>query len=145
MIPDLVDIGGPWKVLPEGIHDSTLKELETVFANNPRRKELFEGLKKVIKSFSEAGCKILYIDGSYVTEKENPGDYDLCWESANVDLKKLDPVLLDFTNKRAAQKQKYLGECFPANVEAGLGKFFIDFFQTDRFTGKAKGIIRLKI
>jgi len=42
MIPELVDIGSPWKVLPPGIHDATLDEVEGRFATNEHRKRLFE-------------------------------------------------------------------------------------------------------
>ena len=34
---------------------------------------------------------------------------------------------------------------FPLNWDSGSGKTFIDFFQIDRFTGKKKGIIKLKL
>ena len=54
----------------------------------------------------------------------------------------LDPVLLTFSNKRAAQKAKYLGELFPAAVPAvSGGPLFVDFFQIDKASGDPKGII----
>ena len=144
MIPKLVDIGSPWKVLPPGVHDATLQKIEDVFATNNHRIHLFNGFKRAVKALCKAGCKTIYLDGSFITEKPLPGDYDACWCSSGVNLQKLDPVFLDFSNKRAAQKQKYYGEFFPMDLETSPGTFFLDFFQTDRFTGKAKGIIRLK-
>lgn len=49
-------------------------------------------------------------------------------EGVNPD--KLDPVLLKFANKRAAQKAKYRGELFLADSQADpSGKRFIDFFN----------------
>ena len=43
-------------------------------------------------------------------------------------------------------KKKYRGDLFPAEIPEGLsGKIFLDFFQTDRETGKTKGIIALHI
>jgi hypothetical protein len=39
-------------------------------------------------------------------------------------------------------KAKYGGDLFPAEVPEGAsGKAFLDFFQTDRRTGKPKGIV----
>ena len=43
-----------------------------------------------------AGCRRAYVDGSFVTAKEVPGDFDGCWEAEDVDPDALDPVLLDF-------------------------------------------------
>jgi len=146
MIPDLIDIGGDWNVLPPGIHDATLEEITEKYASNTLRKLLFEGLKKAVKALSFAGCKTIYLDGSFVTAKTNPGDWDMCWSLVGVDANKLDPILLDFRDKRKNQKLKFLGECFPSSVGADAnGTTFLDYFQKDRITGKTKGIIRLQL
>ena len=55
-------------------------------------------------------------------------------------------MFLVFDNSRAEQKAKYRGEFFPAQMtEGGTGTLFLDFFQIDKATGKAKGIIRLDL
>jgi hypothetical protein len=60
-----------------------------------------------------------------------------------VDVEKLD---LCFSISRAAQKRKYFGEFFPAQMPEGAGgKLFLEFFQTDKFTGRSKGIVGLKL
>ncbi len=88
---------------------------------------------------------MVYINGSFVTAKV-PGDYDGCWETEGVDLGLLDPVLLTFDRGRATQKAKYLGELFPARLTAGgSGSTFLEFFQTDKETGAAKGIVALAL
>lgn len=146
MIPALIDIGGDWNVLPPGIHNATLENIEKKFASNNHRKLLFDGLKKAVKALSLAGCKTIYLDGSFVTAKTNPGDWDMCWSPVGVDVNKLDPILLDFTDKRKNQKTKFMGECFPSSIGADAkGTTFLNYFQKDRITGKAKGIIRLQL
>jgi hypothetical protein len=63
-----------------------------------------------------------------------------------VDGERLDPVLLDFTDRRAAQKAKYGGELFPSLAFADpAGNTFLEFFQIDKSTGKAKGIIAIDL
>jgi len=57
-------------------------------------------------SFRIAGCRRVYIDGSFVSAKEVPGDFDGCWEATGMDLTSLDPVLLTFTQRRVAQKAR---------------------------------------
>lgn len=93
-----------------------------------------------------AGCRRSYIDGSFVTAKEAPGDFDGCWEVAGVDPDLLDPVLLNFANRRAAQKAKYGGELFPAEGSADpFGTRFLDFFQRDKDTADPKGIVGIDL
>lgn len=80
MIPEFIDIGAAWKVLPPGVHDASLEEVRERFATNETRARLFDGFIKACQSLASAGCKVLYLDGSYVTEKRNPEDYDVCWD-----------------------------------------------------------------
>jgi len=64
----------------------------------------------------------------------------------SVDMESLDSVFLDFSNGRRAQKRKYLGEFFPAQMPEGASRrLFLDFFQTDKETGKRKGIVGLNL
>ena len=104
------------------------------------------GFKAAADELSRAGCQTIYLDGSFVSDKKDPRDFDACWELVGVDPQSLDPVLLDFSNGRAAQKAKYLGELFPASFAAERqGITFLEFFQTDKATGNQKGIIGLDL
>ena len=97
-------------------------------------------------NLKNAGCQTTYVNGSFVTSKEVPGDFDACWEEAGVDPTVLDPVLLTFENGRAAQKAKYQGELFPVSAIASPEGFsFLEFFQTDKETGRRKGIVALDL
>lgn len=142
MLPSFDQAGN----FPSGIHWASWKEFENRFGTNPRRKELLEGLKQAIATLRKAGCRAIFVNGSFVTEKERPGDFDACWGVDGVDPDLLDPVLLDFSNGRAAQKAKYGGELFPAELmEGASGKLFLDFFQVDKNTGAPKGIVGLRL
>jgi hypothetical protein len=146
MIPDLIEIdGAPWGVLPSGIHTATLDEVAKKFANNHHRRKLFKGLVEAAKSLKQSGCKRIFLDGSFVTGKPKPNDYDGCWDPDSVNPKLLDPVFLDFSNSRMSQKQKYHGEMFPFGIERSSGKHFVEFFQVERFTGKSKGIVEIDL
>lgn len=142
MIPALVPIkGAPWDVLPPGIHPATLAEVATIFATNAKRRLLYDGLVLAATALRSAGCGKLYLDGSYVTAKSIPGDYDGCWDPAGMVRAKLDPVFLDFSNKRQAMKNRFGGEFFPSNASNTPTQTFLDFFQIEKFTGQAKGIL----
>jgi len=140
MIPALVELAGaPWKVLPTGVHQATLSHIGDTFATNGRRRKLYKGLVDASKSLAKAHVRYIYLDGSFVTEKDIPGDYDACWDPTDVDHKLLDPVFLDFKNNRANQKTKFEGEFFPFNINAGNGQIFLDFFQTEKIRERRKG------
>ena len=145
MIPEFVDIGGFWKVLPPGLHDANLDEVKKRFAITEKRKTLYSGLLKACISLQTANCKVIFLNGSYVTEKPDPGDFDLCWDPTNVNENKLDPVFLDFSNLRKNQKLKFGGEFFPSSVKADGTHTFIEYFQIDKYTGLKKGIIRIQL
>lgn len=142
MIPALVSVpGSPWKLLPPGLHAATLAEVRKAFATNPHRKRLYTGLKNALQALADAGCEVVYIDGSYVSAKPRPSDYDLCWDHKGVDGKKLDPVIIDFKAGRAKQNEKYKGDILPAAIPSIAGSTILDFFQKDKFSGKKKGVV----
>ena len=141
VIPDFVDIGGLWKVLPPGVHDATLEEVEARFASSEHRKRLFAGFKEGVIALRKAGCQKIFLDGSFITRKPIPCDFDVCWDPMGVDIAKLNPVFLDFSDRRKKQRECFHGEFFPASYLADGRHFFFDFFQIDKYTGNAKGII----
>ncbi len=132
--------------LPAGIHAADWQQFAARFGFSDRRRRLLGGLETALRSLRDAGCTLAYVDGSFVTAKKEPGDFDACWGVAGVDPDRLDPVLLDFSDGRASQKAKYGGELFPAELPEGLsGRTFLSFFQADRDTGAAKGIVSIAL
>ena len=104
------------------------------------------GLRAAAEDLKNAGCHTLYINGSFVTSKYVPNDFDACWAEAGVDPTVLDPALLTFDPGRVTQKAKYLGELFPASAMAsGDGFSFLEFFQIDKETGNPKGIVAISL
>ena len=142
MVPDFAEGG----LLPPGIHWATWEEIEERFGGTPWRRRLLQGFRAALENLKDAGCRTAYLDGSFVTEKAVPGDYDACWDGHGVDPEVLDPVLLTFDSGREAQKAKYLGELFPVvartNVESPS---LLEFFQTDKESGEPKGIVAIDL
>ena len=145
VIPKLVDLNGWWDVLPAGIHDATMEEIRQSFATNAVRVIMYDGFAHGAEALAQAGCRTIYLNGSFVTGKPNPGDYDACWDPLGVDPSKLDPVLLDFSDSRKKQKAKFRGEFFPSSASADGHHTFVEFFQVDKYTGNPKGILRITL
>ena len=136
-------------LLPAGIHDGTINDIETEFSFSPKRKEIITGLKQMLAALKDIGCEYFYLDGSFVTNKLLPGDFDACWDlNDKIDWDKLKisyPELIIFKHPRDEQKAKYLGEAFISSYDAdGKGTTFVDFFQKTK-EHTPKGIIRIRL
>jgi hypothetical protein len=100
------------------------------------------GIEGGAANFSKANVRKLWIDGSFVTNKEHPNDIDGAWETNDqIDLVVLDPV---FLGSRAAMKDQYGLDFFPDVIEAGSGLPFPVFFRTNR-ENKPKGILVVRL
>lgn len=143
MIPEFDSNGN----LPPGVHFCTWEEFVERFGTTELRLRFIRGLKIAMEQLWKAGCRTIYINGSFVTSKEDPNDFDACWDSEEVDMNYLRinaPRLLN-TFDRQAQKAKYKGEIFRSDELVGdLGVNSFELFQRDRDL-KKKGIIAIDL
>ena len=65
--------------LPPGIHAASWEQIVARLGFSARRKQLLQGLREALRLLKAAGCRLVYLDGSFVTGKPEPGDYDACW------------------------------------------------------------------
>lgn len=130
--------------LPVGEHAAAWAEIAARFGGNDRRNALLGGLRSALAELRRVGCRTAWIDGSFVTSKREPGDFDMCWDASGVDEAALDPVFFNFADRRAAQKARFGGEMFPADAPADTqGTTYRQFFQ--QTYGVAKGIVRIDL
>jgi hypothetical protein len=130
--------------LPPGEHVASWDEVVERFGWTERRRRLLDGLAEAIELLAEAGCRQIWLNGSFVTAKDEPGDFDACWDTDGVDLAALDTVMLDLSNHRAAQKARFGWELFPNVIETQSGLSFVEFFQNERDTSR-KGIVLIHL
>jgi hypothetical protein len=143
VIPEFDENGN----LPPGVHFCEWEEFVDRFGTNDLRLRLMRGLRMAMEQLKASGCRTIYINGSFVTTKLDPADFDACWEPEDVDydyLRKNAPRLLNHWD-RSAQKSKYKGEIFRLDQPVGdYGLNSIEFFQRDR-TLNPKGIIAIDL
>jgi hypothetical protein len=127
--------------LPAGEHLAEWEEFAKRFGTNSTRERLLKGLLRMAKCLANAGCSFFLVDGSFVTNKESPADYDACCDFSGIN-----PVKVDLTlfGTREEIKAEFYGELFPEHYMADDEYTFREFFQTDR-EGKPKGVVRLKL
>jgi len=135
--------------LPPGEHEATLEEVEQTFGlRNFRRREIMKGLKRVLEQLKARGVETVFLDGSFVTEKERPNDVDTIYVAPpgadpatwgllspqrQGDLRRVDRVHL--WSHPSLQPPKHPG---------APPKPLVEFFQTDR-DDNPKGIVKLSL
>lgn len=133
--------------LPVGIHQVFLGDIENRFTWNEKRKKLFAGLTKAAINLASAGVLLVYIDGSFVTNKEEPNDIDGCWVvPPGIDCDVLDILFLKERNQPGDNmRNKYGIDFFIHGTDEGANGLSIEeFFKTDA-DGNAKGVLLLKL
>jgi len=131
--------------MPQGIHPYSWSEFARTFGWNARREFLLQGMLEALQYFRSLGCQRVYIDGSFVTSKDTPSDYDAAWDRSGMTLVNIDPMFRSNPDGRIKQKAMYGGEWFPASgIADGADTLFLEFFQIDR-SNNVKGIVLLEM
>jgi hypothetical protein len=116
MIPELDTDGN----LPPGIHRATWMEIVTRYATSTHRRDLLDGLLDALRSLKSAGCSTAYLDGSFVTAKDKPEDFDVCWESADVVFDRLDPSYRTSATNALHRRHATAGSSIPPSGRCKL-------------------------
>jgi Family of unknown function (DUF6932) len=150
-IPEFVD-----SVLPEGVHDCTMAEIEERFGGfrkSDQRIKLTDRLKQYLAAAKQSGIvKAVIVNGSYVMNVDEPGDIDLiavlrpAFDPAQ-ELKPHQENVID----RSAIRRDYRFDGF-AYKEGSLGlqKLIIDFGvvpeKHEMVTARSrKGMVRVNL
>lgn len=128
-IPELVD-----NVLPEGVHDCTIEEVEAVFGRfqkSDKRMKLTEKLRAYLDEARRSGLvKAVIIDGSYVMGKDEPEDIDLIvvlpadW----VWPEEIKPFQYNAITKRGIKRMGYPFDVFPVTEGSADMAKMLDLF-----------------
>lgn len=142
-IPDFLANGN----LPPGIYIVSFEGFIKKYGINYCRNSQLKGLERAIVEFKNGGATKIFVDGSFVSNKINPGDFDVVYDLDEIDDNRIDKLLLDSSiHGRKLQKIHYGGEFFPMSNRADrLGTSFINYFQKDKKTKDPKGIIQIDL
>lgn len=138
-IPELTEHG----LLPLGVHPATLEEVVARFGtDNPRRVRLGEALTRFVDLLRAFGLFTnVFVDGSFTTDRELPGDVDVI---AHLPVSKIKTELHRHARwaelERDLVKQTFEVDLLIEPSEAGHA-MMVAFFQTL----KAKDLISRKV
>lgn len=144
-----------------GIYDLSLDEIEHEFVvgKSKRRHDIFEKYKYHLNEIKDTNCCLNHwIDGSFVTLKENPDDIDTLTEFDGVKAKKLgildeiDNIIYDApfrTNNfchsfRVFKVPQSWKKDYDEYIKIKSRILFI-LFPSDSRTGNVKGFLKLKM
>src|SRR5262245_59948022 len=135
-------------LLPDGIHDCTLQEVEGRFGRfqeSDRRPRLWTKFKQFVSEVQITGLRIVVlIDGSFVTAKANPNDIDLILVlPATHDLGR-DLSVAEYDVLSAPRvKQRHGMDLLVARAGSDQYDRYVRFFRQVRFEpDRNKGILR---
>ncbi len=144
-------------LLEPGIHYKTLAEVETLcvttFGNNERRRKIFNLFSELMNRVLSLGLDwVIWVDGSFVSEKPDPGDVDVLFvptderavNNLDEDGKKL---LMELFSDRQRTKRQYLTDAIFAPefmVDPNQHMYWRGVFGFDR-EDRPKGWIQLKL
>jgi hypothetical protein len=140
-------------LLPPGVHDVSVAELDkqflNSFSNSSTRAELIAGLRRYVDCLAKFGIRFeIWIDGSFVTHKENPNDVDLVAFASSSEVNCLSA---DFKRQlrglfdRISVKQAFKCDVLFAPIEdMNVRSYWRGWYGFDR-SENPKGIARLVI
>jgi hypothetical protein len=136
-------------LLPPGVHEADLEELREKMGWSRKRQGLLEGLEEALELMVSCGVVRVYLDGSFVTDKDRPNDIDGCYDLAEdvtaEALGRLAPIFPPNPSNRAEAKRRFGVDFFPAAAtELGSGQPFLRFFQTDH-EGRERGVLSVEL
>ena len=75
MIPEFDENGN----LPPGVYWAEWEEFKDRFGITPLRTRMIDGLQMAMEQLKAAGCRTIYINGSFITSKLAPQDMVLLY------------------------------------------------------------------
>lgn len=132
--------------LPPGVHKATLGELRDKLGWGRRRKNLIDGLEMALRLMANCGIERVYLDGSFVTDKDRPGDIDGCYDPpSGANLGAMYPIWPWTPANRAMSKTMFGIELAPSRFPATRsGEPYISFFQSDE-SGNPRGVVLIEL
>ena len=138
--------------LPPGDHRATLEEIGMRLGFTPRRRWLLKGLRSAVEAFWAAGIEEVFIDGSFCTEKPEPGDIDGYWVEPDQHVyDRIDPYWIDLELVLVPQLRKWMWRMWADHgveffihpiMQAGPEITFPEFFRKGR-DGQSRGVIQV--
>jgi len=139
--------------LPIGIHDCNLAEIESAFVHNLERRKLWTLFQEYLELIKHPDLNIVYVDGSFITDKTHPKDIDIIIEYPDSATEFRLKATYSFLRLRQQISDRYSVDAL-STVFNEQSPNMVDFFQLLRPeeavqrglpVGSRKGILRIAL
>lgn len=128
--------------LPKGIYECTWAQFADRYGTNDRRRQLLRNIQFLLEQARrQMGNVDIYVGGSFVTSKEQPGDFDMTWEISGEQVGQLYKSAEILVN-RQVQKEKLGGQLmvtYPNSPNGGV----LGWLQQNR--GRPVGVVKVNV
>lgn len=140
-------------LLQPGIHDIIKSDLSnhfvSPFASQEKRIQLIERFNYLIEKVEQIGISFeIWINGSFVTNKEEPNDIDIAFFYDPIQANSLPAdkqnIFLEVSNNSFSKYRYNCDVYFIPNNDIGLRSYWRGWFGYTR-TEKPKGFVRIKV
>jgi hypothetical protein len=140
MIPDFYD----GMFLPDGDHSATWQEVQDRFGQTGSRRTLCNQLSQFILTARGCGFVALYVFGSFISGKTDPGDVDLIWVYRDGQLENMGPECRDLIDY-SKMKARFAWDMFCCSDAPGVEGYLLEAFRENKAKTKRRGIIRIDL
>jgi predicted nucleotidyltransferase len=139
MIPEFYD----GEFLPDGDCEATWIEVQERFGYGDTRRRLCEQMSRFIQIARGCGFKTVYLFGSFISGKEQPGDIDLMWVYRG-EYGSLRPECQELLNYER-MKQRWNWDMFCCSDAPEVVEELLSGWRKNKARTKQRGIIKIDL
>lgn len=130
--------------LPDGDHMATWQEVQDRFGQTASRRILCDQLNQLI--LAARGCDFLwvYIFGSFISGKPDPGDVDLMWVYRAEQLEFMRPECRDLIDYQR-MKSRFAWDVFCCSDSPDVVAYLLQGWRKNKAKTKERGIIKIDL
>jgi hypothetical protein len=119
-------------------------DFQKLFGTNAGRKEKIKNAVTFFRIFSSCGCEAVYIGGSFVSNKKNPEDIDLCFDMTKVDHEKLNKEFPEFFGLKSHNNIGTIRKNLKCHIFTfdNTRKLYLQMLERDR-DQNPKGLVKI--
>jgi len=140
MIPDFYD----GHFLPDGAHDATWQEVQTRFGSGAKRQSLCARMSQVLLTARRCGFREVFLFGSFISGKPDPGDIDLMWVYRSGSYEGMAPECQEIVNHEMMKARHGL-DVFCCSDDRATIEDLLSTWRVDRDRTKKRGIVRIDL
>jgi len=140
MIPEFYD----GNFLPDGDHDATWAEVQTRFGEGEVRQKHCRQMSKLLLVARSCGFRAVYLFGSFISGKSEPGDIDLLWVYRADTYDSLSESCRELLNY-GIMKSRLNWDLWRCSDDPVIVSDLLSGWRQNKTKDKARGIIRIDL